>query len=191
MHGSAAIAIVACEQPAGHVASSDDCDDNDPLRFPGSAELCDGIDNDCASATTETCPFACAPTTRTDDGRLYLICAQSTSWTTAKNVCAGQAFKLVRLDDAAENAWLRGALGSSDAWIGGSDSITEGAWQWDSSDQFWQGDEGGAPVGGRFANWESGEPNDDGTEDCAEMKGNGQWNDTGCGDGQRFACERY
>jgi len=29
------------------VPASEDCDDNDPLRFPGSVEHCDGIDNNC------------------------------------------------------------------------------------------------------------------------------------------------
>ncbi len=37
----------ACLQPSGHVADQGDCDDDDPLVFPGSDEFCDGIDNDC------------------------------------------------------------------------------------------------------------------------------------------------
>jgi len=41
---------VACTQPMGHVAEpagSFDCDDREPLAFPGGVEACDGIDNDC------------------------------------------------------------------------------------------------------------------------------------------------
>lgn len=37
-------------------------------------------------------------------------------------------------------------------------------------------------IGGRYANWTGGEPNDDGTEDCAELKPGGEGNDIGCGE---------
>lgn len=37
----------ACSKPSGYVATSNDCNDNDNLSYPGAAEICDGGDNDC------------------------------------------------------------------------------------------------------------------------------------------------
>mgnify|MGYP000270936296 FL=1 len=45
--GDPASEVFACEQPAGFIADSQDCDDDDPLVNPAAEEVCDGIDNDC------------------------------------------------------------------------------------------------------------------------------------------------
>lgn len=34
-------------QPPGYVLDNTDCNDNEPLAYPGNAEVCDGIDNNC------------------------------------------------------------------------------------------------------------------------------------------------
>lgn len=44
--GYGAVAVVACEAPAGHVALGGDCDDADPTVSPGAAEVCDAMDRD-------------------------------------------------------------------------------------------------------------------------------------------------
>ncbi len=45
--GGATTTVEACDQPSGHQASSDDCDDLDANSYPSATELCDGVDNDC------------------------------------------------------------------------------------------------------------------------------------------------
>jgi hypothetical protein len=46
-HGDLAAPVDDCDPEAGFVASADDCDDAEPLAFPGGEEVCDEIDNDC------------------------------------------------------------------------------------------------------------------------------------------------
>ncbi len=46
-YGTTAYTTIACDQPAGYVASSTDCDDTEATVNPAATELCDEIDNDC------------------------------------------------------------------------------------------------------------------------------------------------
>ncbi|MEZ4365495.1 MAG: lectin-like protein [Kofleriaceae bacterium] len=196
--GDDATAVVACTQPAGTVAEGGDCGDDDDAQFPGATEVCDGVDTDCNAATVETCPAACVPERRTlDDGvGVYLFCPTVTSWTSASLVCDSQGYHLVAIDDADEQLWVRqmqvARLGTVDVYLGGSDAAGEGVWVWPTGAQFWMGGQGGMPApAGAYANWGSGEPNNDGNEDCAVMRGNnGTWDDRGCTDNVRYVCER-
>ncbi len=45
--GFGATPVLACEAPEEHVATSGDCDDTDPLAYPGALESCDTADRDC------------------------------------------------------------------------------------------------------------------------------------------------
>lgn len=55
--------ILACQPQMGFIAQAGDCNDTNPLRNPGAAEGCNGVDDDCDSATDEapaqsTCPLS-------------------------------------------------------------------------------------------------------------------------------------
>ncbi len=53
--------VVSCEAPFGFVLDGTDCNDMQALSFPGNAELCDGIDNDCDGVIDggAVCPVYC------------------------------------------------------------------------------------------------------------------------------------
>ncbi|MBE7451293.1 MAG: hypothetical protein HS111_21080 [Kofleriaceae bacterium] len=194
-HGDPASRIEGCDAPADHVALGDDCDDTQPLVHPGAIEVCDGLDNDCTPATTEVCSSGCVVRVRPDDGRRYLFCAIAANQATARGRCTTELFRLARVDDQAENTYLRStttsAIGNVNVWLGASDAAVEGAWRWDDGAQFWQGGSGGVPIGGLYENWDSGEPNNSDNEDCGELRTNSLWNDVECSAARAFICERY
>jgi hypothetical protein len=96
-YGLAAETTMACEQPAGFVADSTDCGDDDPSRFPGADEACDGLDNDCDGEIDED-PVAHTLTVFTDaDGDGVGVAEE------ASVVCEmieGQALRAGDCDDA-------------------------------------------------------------------------------------------
>ncbi len=50
--GNPNVFVDSCAEPPGHVANSDDCDDENDLKYIGALELCDDvIDNDCDGVT--------------------------------------------------------------------------------------------------------------------------------------------
>jgi hypothetical protein len=52
-YGDADIAVFECSQPADYVTDATDCDDTLDTTYPGAAELCDGVDNDCDTEIDE------------------------------------------------------------------------------------------------------------------------------------------
>lgn len=46
-HGEVTQYVFGCIAPSGYVDNGIDCDDNDAAKYPGNAEICDNIDNDC------------------------------------------------------------------------------------------------------------------------------------------------
>ncbi len=56
-YGTQSDIINACASPQGYVADGSDCDDSNASIFPGSEELCDGIDNNCDQQVDEGLPI--------------------------------------------------------------------------------------------------------------------------------------
>jgi hypothetical protein len=152
---------------------------------------------DCGGCSTgEICnggtccaPAACTPpeagcTSATYGGHVYWFCSTTRSWRAARDRCMGIGFNLVTIGDAAENAFVD-AQAAGAHWIGGTDAnapdmySTEGVFVWQD----------GAPF--TYTNWNAGEPNDSGGEDCAELLDGGAWNDASCtGDSRAYVCEQ-
>ena len=82
--------------------------------------------------------------------------------------------------------FLRCSLLEATGWLDGTDRATEGTWIWQSTNfAFWNG----APVGASYTNWNPGEPNEFGNEDCLAMMLGGGWNDENCFNSYRGICE--
>ncbi len=126
-----------------------------------------------------------------DNGHLYKYISDTTTWSQAQTraqalTLYGATGYLTTITSANENSFVSARLLGA-GWMGASDAAVEGAWRWvtgpENGTQFWSGVSGGSTVGGMYANWSGGEPNDhSGGEDCGQFLsgGTGMWNDLPC-----------
>ncbi len=123
-------------------------------------------------------------------GHLYEYISSTLTWTNAKTAAEalskyGATGYLTTITSQAENDFVAARLANA-GWMGASDSSVEGTWRWvvgpENDTAFWSGASGGSTVGGNYANWGTGEPNNSGDEDCAQFLagGSGKWNDLPC-----------
>jgi hypothetical protein len=128
-------------------------------------------------------------------GHFYQIVTANTVWGSAKTAAEASTFGgvsgyLANVTSADEEAYLQERIGNW-MWTGGSDSATEGEWGWtggpENGTTFWNG----GSVGGAYTSWLDTQPDNNGEEDCLEMRRSSptSWNDEKCGNGRPYIIE--
>ena len=118
------------------------------------------------------------------NGHDYLFILAPATWDQARATCLINGYYLVSINTAAEEAWLHAqenTKGGSAWWIGYSDTGFEGLWVWEDQSS------------STYTNWNPGEPNNQGDEDCVTDNVNviaGKWDDWTCSSAAKFICER-
>lgn len=122
--------------------------------------------------------LAAQPVRNPDNGHWYEFVSSTLDWSSAEAAAAGREHDgmpgyLGSITSAEETAFVASIYPGSDAWIGfvqyDNSDEPSGNWEWVS----------GEATG--YTNWDSGEPNNSGGEDCAELWTSGvYWNDINC-----------
>ncbi|MFN9411709.1 MAG: BspA family leucine-rich repeat surface protein, partial [Pirellula sp.] len=98
----------------------------------------------------------------------YAFVSTAMTWEAAmdnaqSSLLGGVAGTLVNVNSSTEQTYVAG-LSTNSLWTGASDKMQQGVWRWFAGDtagaQFWSGISTGAAVGGAYASWSAGEPND-------------------------------
>jgi len=173
----AALALGGCAQIFGLETTTGDLR-VDAVNTGPDAQPCIGGDSRIVDPSTGAC---------------YMFFATAMPRDAARSICRGfgPAAHLASIQSTSESALVTSLVGTNDAFIGGSDEVTEGKFVW----------EDGMPI--QLTNWNVGEPNNGGglfEEDCIVVLGsrNGVWNDVPCAPppppstlgSHPFVCER-
>lgn len=137
-------------------------------------------------------PSGCPNGTSAFGGHCYALSASAASYTSGRTTCRnlGATWSTATIESTEENTFIASLTGSVEAYLGGGDAGTEGAWTWEGSGvRFWNGGANGTAVAGVFQRFMSGEPNGGSTHDCMRIVSGGYWRDNACGSSYRAVCE--
>uniref|UniRef100_A0A3B4DCZ5 C-type lectin domain-containing protein n=1 Tax=Pygocentrus nattereri TaxID=42514 RepID=A0A3B4DCZ5_PYGNA len=119
----------------------------------------------------------------------YYISTEKKSWSESRKFCTERGADLVIINSREEQEFISKAFGSSEAWIGLTDTEKEGVWKWVDNSTLTTN----SALNVGF--WKSGEPNSNvGDEDCvATGEGSdpvGNWADYPCNHQFVWVCEK-
>ena len=187
--------IATCDDDDDLSEESGDCDDDDDDVYPGAAEDCNGIDQNCDGIVDNTADCPC--TQYNFDGNSYMFCESIERWTNARDECRDHGYELVTINEALEQEWLLTVIreywdvSNRPYWTGLNDRGSErggsrSGWSWVSGQaygfQAWH-----------YSGWV--QPDDSGNEDCVEVNRWSwagvwdDWNDNHCWERQAYICE--
>jgi hypothetical protein len=115
------------------------------------------------------------------NGKAYYVSQNSVNYAAARAQAIANGGTLVSIANADENTFIRSgatAAGVGNAWIGFTDELVEGTFVWDNGQSV------------NYTNWNTGEPNNSGNSDFAQLLTTGFWNDVSGTTVQRFIMVR-
>jgi len=186
-YGDASVTDHSCSQPSAYVEDCSDCDDGDATLTTDCGDYADdgsicsslmGSDDGLVPTWTGDCD-AGSGFQQYGDHCYYAVSTQI-DWADARASCVAAGGYLATIGDSGEDAFIQGL--NNRPYLGGCDADTEGTWTWVTG-EVWS-----------YTAWGSGEPNDNGGEDCLEKYSSSSavWNDiwcTGNGWNQGYICE--
>mgnify|MGYP002634843663 CR=1 FL=1 len=113
-HGGPSDGRTSCDQPSGHVALGDDCDDTSAATYPGAEETCgDGVVNDC-DGSTDDAKAACALWGSLDLGNAEArLTGESPTDQSGYSVDGAGDVDGDGFDDVIIGAWLESSIGGA------------------------------------------------------------------------------
>ena len=120
-----------------------------------------------------------------------VISTDTKTWDLASDRCVELGMSLIKIDGPVkQNDIYRKLSGTTDAWIGYTDSASEGEWRWMSGYLGWKGTSSGTSY--YYNNWGSIYPRSTSNYDYAyiEMTDSGKWRNISSGVSKRYICEK-
>jgi hypothetical protein len=103
----------------------------------------------------------------------------SSTWGNAKTACSDLGMGFASVHDFDEKEYIKSQIqGKGSHWIGYHDTTGDHEYTWTDE------------TCSSYINWQAGEPNNAGDEDCTQFYENGNWNDLNCNSQMRFVCRK-